>query len=135
MAASLNNQLKKNMTLSRGGKILPVGLEVLTAVAMKNSVFWDITLCRLLKGNRRFRGTFRLILQGRRISHARNQDEKQVASRMSPQSSGSKKDYSSTLKMEAICSSGTSVNFNRLHSVVSRNIELFNIVPGQPLNV
>jgi hypothetical protein len=31
------------------GKIEFVGFEVLTAVVMKTSVFWDITLCRPLK--------------------------------------------------------------------------------------
>jgi hypothetical protein len=33
-----------------------VGLDVLTAVPMKNSAFWDITLCSLLKINRRYGG-------------------------------------------------------------------------------
>jgi hypothetical protein len=63
------------MTLSRRGSIVSVGFEVLTAVAVKNSIFWDITLCSLLKDNRRFRGTFRLNLQGRRINQTRNQLE------------------------------------------------------------
>jgi hypothetical protein len=40
---------------------------------MKGSIFWDIKPCSLLKFNRRFRGIYRLHLQGRRISHARNQ--------------------------------------------------------------
>jgi ferredoxin-thioredoxin reductase catalytic subunit len=43
-------------------------------VVMKSSIFWDITPCSLLKINRRFGGTC-LHLQGRRISHARNQRE------------------------------------------------------------
>jgi hypothetical protein len=34
---------------------------------------WGITLCSPLKVNRRFGGTYRLHLQGRRISRARNQ--------------------------------------------------------------
>jgi hypothetical protein len=33
---------------------------------MKSIVFWDITPCSLLKVNRRFGGTYRLHLQGRR---------------------------------------------------------------------
>jgi hypothetical protein len=37
-----------------------VGFEVLTAVVMKSSVFWDITPCNPLKINRHFGGTFRL---------------------------------------------------------------------------
>jgi hypothetical protein len=34
-----------------------LGFEVLTAVVMKSSVFWDITPCSPLKVNQRFRGT------------------------------------------------------------------------------
>jgi hypothetical protein len=44
-----------------------VGFEVLPAVVMKNSIFWDITPYSPLKGNRRFGGTCRLHLHGRRI--------------------------------------------------------------------
>jgi hypothetical protein len=42
---------------------------------MKISIFWDITPCSPLKVNRRFGGTYRLHLQGPRISQARNQRE------------------------------------------------------------
>jgi hypothetical protein len=42
---------------------------------MKSSIFWDITPRSPLKVNRRFGGTYRLHLQGRRISQARNQRE------------------------------------------------------------
>jgi hypothetical protein len=52
-----------------------VGFEVLTAVVKKSTIFWDITPCSPLKFNRRFGGTHRLCLQGRRISRARNQRE------------------------------------------------------------
>jgi hypothetical protein len=48
-----------------------VGFEVLTAVVMKSTIFWDITPCSPLKVNRRFGGTHRLHLQSRRISRAR----------------------------------------------------------------
>jgi hypothetical protein len=51
-----------------------VGFEVLTAVVMNNTVFWDVTPCSPLKVNRRFGGTYRLLLQGR-ISRARYQLE------------------------------------------------------------
>jgi hypothetical protein len=44
-----------------------VGLEFLTPVVIKSSVFWDMTPCSPLKTNRRFGGTCRLHLQGRRI--------------------------------------------------------------------
>jgi hypothetical protein len=50
-----------------------IGSEVLTAVVMKSYVFWDITPCIMLKGNRQFKGTCRLHFQGWRISQARNQ--------------------------------------------------------------
>jgi hypothetical protein len=52
-----------------------VGFEVLTAVVMKISIFWDITPCSPLKVNRRFGETYRLHLQGRRVSQKRNQSE------------------------------------------------------------
>jgi hypothetical protein len=44
-----------------------VGFEVLTAVVMKSTVFWDITPCSPLKANRRFGGTYRLHLHGRNM--------------------------------------------------------------------
>jgi hypothetical protein len=52
-----------------------VGYEVLTAVVIKNYIFWDITPCSLLKVNRCFGGTCRLHLQRRKISQPRNQHE------------------------------------------------------------
>jgi hypothetical protein len=45
-----------------------VGFEVLTAVIVKSTIFWDITPCTPLKINGRIRGTYLLHLQGRRIS-------------------------------------------------------------------
>jgi hypothetical protein len=53
----------------------PAGFEVITAVVMKSTIFCDITPCSPLKVNRRFGGTYRLHLQGKRISRARNQRE------------------------------------------------------------
>jgi hypothetical protein len=38
----------------------------------KNTIFWAVTPCSPLKVNRRFGGTYRLHLQGWRISRARN---------------------------------------------------------------
>jgi hypothetical protein len=38
------------------------GFQILTAMIMKRSIFWDITLCSPLKGNRLFRGTWRALL-------------------------------------------------------------------------
>jgi hypothetical protein len=57
-----------------------VGFEVLTAVVMKSSVFWDITPCSPLKVNRHFGGTYRLHLQNIRISK-QEASVKQVANR------------------------------------------------------
>jgi hypothetical protein len=47
--------------------------EILTAVTMKNTVFWDATPCNLIEVYRRFVGTYCLHLQGRGISRARKQ--------------------------------------------------------------
>jgi hypothetical protein len=52
-----------------------VGFEVLTVVVMNSTVFWDILPCSPLKVNRRFGRIYRLHIQGRRISRARNQHE------------------------------------------------------------
>jgi hypothetical protein len=48
--------------------------EVLTAVAMKSSIFWDITPCSPKKVNRRFEGIYRLHVQGGRVSQIRNKE-------------------------------------------------------------
>jgi hypothetical protein len=49
---------------------------------MKSIIFWDMTPCSPLSSNRRFRGTYRLHLQGRRNRFSKNQQaSKQVASR------------------------------------------------------
>jgi hypothetical protein len=50
-----------------------VVFEVLTAVVMKGSIFWDITPCSSLKVNRHFGRTYRLHLQSPRIIEAINQ--------------------------------------------------------------
>jgi hypothetical protein len=46
---------------------------------MKTTIFWDMTPCSPLKINRRFGGAYRLHLQVRRISRARNQRESRYA--------------------------------------------------------
>jgi hypothetical protein len=63
---------------------------------------WDITPCSPLKVNRHFRGTYRLHLQGRRVSQAKI---KHLAFAL--------ESCSSTLKMEEICSSETLAGFQR----------------------
>jgi hypothetical protein len=75
-----------------------VGFEVLTAVVMKSTNFWDIMTCSSLRVNRRFEGTYRLHLHGRRISRAL------LATCWA---------YFSTLKIEEPSSSETSVDFQR----------------------
>jgi hypothetical protein len=47
-------------------------------VVIKNTVIWDITPCSLLKVNRRFGRTYRLHLQGLRISRARTQRDSRI---------------------------------------------------------
>jgi hypothetical protein len=55
--------------------IFLVGFETIRAVVMKCPIFWDITSCSEPKVKRRFRGTYRLHLQGRRIWQTRHQRE------------------------------------------------------------
>jgi hypothetical protein len=52
-----------------------IKFDVLTAVVMKSSVFWDITPYSLLKINQHLRGICYLYLQGRRIRQARSHCE------------------------------------------------------------
>jgi hypothetical protein len=74
-----------------------VRFEVLREVTMKNALYWDVASCRSCV-NRRFRGTYRLSLQP-------------------PAHSGCSLADFSTLQMEAIRSSETSVHtrFTRRH--------------------
>jgi hypothetical protein len=44
-----------------------------------STFFWDIIPCIPLKINILFKGTYSLYLQGRRISHARNQQEADIS--------------------------------------------------------
>jgi hypothetical protein len=64
----------------------------------KCTIFWDITPCSPLKVNRRFGGTYRLHLQGRKISRAQNQRESRWQAKL---------------------------RWKRLHAVISHRIELF----------
>jgi hypothetical protein len=71
--------------------------------------FWDITPCGPFKVRRRFGRTYRLYLQGRKIGPSRNQHE----NRWQPEPSRklSCLAYSYTLRMKALCSCETSVDF------------------------
>jgi hypothetical protein len=66
-------------------------------VDIKSFIFWDITPCSPFKANWRFGGTFRLHLQSRTVSQARNQRESRWQAD----------------EMEATCSTETSVDFQR----------------------
>jgi hypothetical protein len=85
-----------------------VRFEVLTAVVMKSIIFWDIMSCSPLKVNLRFGGTCHLHLQGWRVCQARNRHETGMK-----KSSAFRLAYSSTVKTEAICSSYTSLDYQR----------------------
>jgi hypothetical protein len=75
------------------------GFEVLTAMFIKISIYWDITPCRPLKVNRCFAETCWIHLQGRKTSWTRNLRE-----------AGSKQ---GSLKKEATFPSETSIDFQR----------------------
>jgi hypothetical protein len=71
---------------------------------MKSIIFWDMTPCSPLSFNRRFGGSYRLHLQGRRNRFIKT----------SKQAGGKQNEpISLTLKIEAICSSETSVETER----------------------
>jgi hypothetical protein len=84
--------------------------EIANYIGRKTTVFWDITPCTPLKVNRRFGRIYRLHLQGRKMSRARNQLESCLPPPFTLVSCSA---YSSTKKMEAICCSETSVDFQR----------------------
>jgi hypothetical protein len=70
---------------------------------MKSSVFCGITPCSPLKVSRRFGKTCRLYIQGRKISHARNQRESRWQAEL----------VSCLANIEATCSSESSVDSHR----------------------
>jgi hypothetical protein len=59
VSADIRTEGLLNTNLDQG-----VRPEVLTAVVMKSTIFWVITLCKPLRVNRRFGGIYRLHLQG-----------------------------------------------------------------------
>jgi hypothetical protein len=52
------------------------GSEVLTEMIRKSTIFWDVIRCSSVQVNRRLGGTYRLHLQGRRVSREWNQQKK-----------------------------------------------------------
>jgi hypothetical protein len=88
------NTAKLNSLRRIAKQMLYVGFEVLTAVVMKSTIFWDITSCSPLYFKRCFGGTYSQQLNGGRISRAINK----LVSRW---------------QAEAICSSEKSVDIQR----------------------
>jgi hypothetical protein len=69
-----NNQL---LRIKHQKCIITANCAAFEVMVMKGTtVFWDITPCSPLKVNRRFGGTYRLYLQGRRISGAGNKQSR-----------------------------------------------------------
>jgi hypothetical protein len=89
-----------------------VGFEVITAVVLKSTIFWDRTPCSPLKVNQQFGGTYHLHLQGREVSQGRNQREA-ASSSVICFTLVSCLAYILTLNMEVICSSKKSFDFQR----------------------
>jgi hypothetical protein len=89
-----------------------VRFEVLAAVVMKSSVFWDATLCSTLKINQCFRGTCRLHLQGQRTNQHEAGSRRSSADLdlFDPEDKGNMK---------------CQLTFSGLHNIVSQKIELF----------
>jgi hypothetical protein len=83
-------------------------LDITTFIDLESTIFWDIRPCSPFKVNRRCGGIYRFHLQGPERSRARNQLCFPPAFPLVSCSA-----YSSTRKMEAICSSVTSVCFQR----------------------
>jgi hypothetical protein len=79
---------------------------------MKSTIVWDLTPCNPLKVHRRFGGTYRLHLQGWKITRARNHCENMWQAE-NFFDAGFFPSLFSTLKIEAIYSSETSVDFQR----------------------
>jgi hypothetical protein len=86
------------------------------------TVSYSVTPCSLLSCNRRFGGTYRLHLQGRRNNFSKNQDLLPPAYLLV-----FAEITSSTLKMEAICSPKRRLQLNRLHGVTSQKMILLKL--------
>jgi hypothetical protein len=84
-----------------------VGFEVLTAVVMKSTIFWDITPCSPLSVNRCFGGTCRLHVVGRQNKLSQKLESRWKSDAFTLVSCAA---YIFDLKMEAIYSSKTSVD-------------------------
>jgi hypothetical protein len=74
MPLQTKNEIRISLTIDTF-----VGFEVFTAVVMKSIIFWDMKSCSPLSVNRRFGGTYRLHLQGRRNKLGKKPTSKQGA--------------------------------------------------------
>jgi hypothetical protein len=110
-------ELRKGIayTFTYAGNIDYVTLK--TKSIIKSTIFWDITPCSPLNVNRRFGGTYRLHLQGRRISRERNQRERrcQEPSRL----------ILLPWRRRQYVTPKHRLIFNGLHGVISQKIVLF----------
>jgi hypothetical protein len=88
-----------------------VAFEVLRAVVVKSTIFWDITLCSPLSDNRRLEGAACHLLLRWFLAEL----------------------IFSTLKMEAICSSETSIDTQRTTLRLSQKIVFLPFIPFSSL--
>jgi hypothetical protein len=118
-------QVYRRITFSRSTTLLTRFTKyTLTKLHMKCTIFWDITSCSPLKVNWRFGGTYRLHLQGGSKSRTRNRRKCPLC--LPPAFTlVSCWAYSANLKMEAICSSETSVYFQKTTQRFVPEIVLF----------
>jgi hypothetical protein len=102
-----------------------VGFEVLTALVMKSTIFWDIRPCSPLSVNRRIGGTYRLYLQGRKISWARNQRESRC---LLPTHWFLAQLFLRTWRWRRYIPPKRRLTFNGLYGVISQKIVIFNLL-------
>jgi hypothetical protein len=89
-----------------------------------SDVFWDITPCNHLEDNRCFRGTMSAPSSGRKNKLSKKPALACSATAFRLVSCSA---YSSALKMKVICSSETSVDFQRpTHRYIPRDSDLHN---------
>lgn len=69
------NNVGPNTIEPINGKIEYIKFEILTAVIMRSSIFWNITSCCQMKVVGGSGGTFRLYLQVKRMRQAKKQYE------------------------------------------------------------
>jgi hypothetical protein len=103
-----------------------VGFEVLTAVITNITIFWGITPYSPSRVKRRCGGTYRLHLQGRRISRGRNQRENTLLT-ICFHAVFFCSAYSNTIWRRYIRPKRR-LTFNGLHGIMSQRTALFNYV-------